>query len=83
MVDDGTIPDRRGSLTVDDEGTPTSRTVMIEDGILPAFMQDRLNARLMGVARHRQRPPPVVRARADAADDQHRHARRASTSPRR
>ncbi|WP_422021268.1 metalloprotease TldD [Pyruvatibacter mobilis] len=50
VVDDGTLPDRRGSLTVDDEGTPTSRTVLIEDGILKGFMQDRLNARLMGVA---------------------------------
>jgi TldD protein len=49
VVDDGTIPDRRGSLTVDDEGTATSRTVLIEDGILRAFLQDRLNARLMGV----------------------------------
>jgi TldD protein len=50
VVDDGTLPDRRGSLTVDDEGTPTSRTVLIEDGILVGFMQDRLNARLMGMA---------------------------------
>jgi TldD protein len=50
VVDDGTIPDRRGSLTVDDEGTPSSRTVLIEDGILRGYMQDRLNARLMGVA---------------------------------
>jgi TldD protein len=50
VVDDGTMPDRRGSLTVDDEGTPTSRTVLIEDGILVGFMQDRLNARLMGMA---------------------------------
>ena len=49
VVDDGTIPDRRGSLTVDDEGTPTSRTVLIEDGKLTGYMQDRLNARLMGV----------------------------------
>jgi TldD protein len=49
VVDDGTIPDRRGSLTLDDEGTPTSRTVLIEDGILKGFMQDRMNARLMGV----------------------------------
>jgi TldD protein len=49
VVDDGTIPDRRGSLTVDDEGTPSSRTVLIEDGILVGFMQDRLNARLMGM----------------------------------
>ena len=49
VVDDGTIADRRGSLTIDDEGTPTSRTVLIEDGILKGFMQDRMNARLMGV----------------------------------
>jgi len=49
IVDDGTMPDRRGSLTVDDEGTPSNRTVMIEDGILRGYIQDRLNARLMGV----------------------------------
>ena len=50
VIDDGTIDDRRGSLTIDDEGTPTSRTVLIEDGILVGLMQDRLNARLMGMA---------------------------------
>ncbi len=50
VVDDGTLPDRRGSLTIDDEGTPTGRMVMIEDGILKGFIQDRQNARLMGVA---------------------------------
>ena len=50
VVDDGTLPDRRGSLTVDDEGTPSGRTVMIEDGYLRGFIQDRQNARLMGVA---------------------------------
>ena len=49
VVDDGTISERRGSLTIDDEGTPTSRTVLIEDGILVGFMQDRMNARLMGM----------------------------------
>ncbi|MDX2144284.1 MAG: metalloprotease TldD [Rhodospirillaceae bacterium] len=49
VVDDGTFPDRRGSLTVDDEGTPTGRTVLIEDGILRGYLQDRMNARLMGV----------------------------------
>ena len=49
VVDDGTIPDRRGSITVDDEGTPSGRTVLIEDGVLVGYMQDRQNARLMGV----------------------------------
>jgi TldD protein len=50
VVDDGTLPGRRGSLNVDDEGTPTQRTVLIEDGILRGYLQDRLNARLMGMA---------------------------------
>jgi TldD protein len=50
VVDDGTMPGRRGSLNVDDEGTETQRTVLIEDGILRGYMQDRLNARLMGHA---------------------------------
>jgi TldD protein len=49
VLDDGTIPDRRGSITVDDEGTPSNRTVLIEDGILVGYMQDRQNARLMDV----------------------------------
>jgi TldD protein len=49
VIDDGTISDRRGSLTIDDEGTPTERTVLIEDGILVGYMQDRQNARLMGM----------------------------------
>ena len=50
VVDDGTIPDRRGSLTIDDEGTPSQRNILIEDGILTGYMQDRMNARLMGVS---------------------------------
>ena len=49
VFDDGSIADRRGSLTVDDEGTPTSRTILIEDGILVGYMHDRLSARMMGV----------------------------------
>jgi len=49
VVDDGTMMDRRGSITVDDEGTQSRRNVLIEDGILRGYMQDRQNARLMGV----------------------------------
>ncbi|MEO0750930.1 MAG: metalloprotease TldD [Pseudomonadota bacterium] len=50
VLDDGTIPDRRGSISVDDEGTPSAKNTLIEDGILVGYMQDRQNARLMGVA---------------------------------
>ena len=50
VIDDGTEPGRRGSLTVDDEGTPTERTVLIEDGVLVGYMHDRLSARMMGMA---------------------------------
>ena len=50
IVDDGTLPQRRGSLTVDDEGTPTHCTTLIENGVLKGYIQDKLNARLMGVA---------------------------------
>jgi TldD protein len=50
VVDDGTLPNRRGSLSVDDEGNPTQCTVLIENGVLKGYMQDRLNAGLMGVA---------------------------------
>ncbi len=67
VIDDGTLKDRRGSLSVDDEGTPTERTVLIEDGYLRGYMQDRMNARLMGVAatgngrRESFRHPPMPR----------------------
>ncbi len=50
VVDDGTLPGRRGSLTIDDEGTPSANNVLIENGILKGYMQDKMNARLMGVA---------------------------------
>ncbi len=50
VVDDGTMQGRRGSLNIDDEGTPSQYNVLIEDGILKGYMQDKLNARLMGVA---------------------------------
>ena len=49
VIDDGAMDRRRGSLTIDDEGTPTGRTILIEDGILKGYLQDRLNARLMGM----------------------------------
>ncbi len=67
VIDDGAMMDRRGSLSVDDEGTPTERTVLIEDGYLRGYMQDRMNARLMGVAptgngrRESFRHPPMPR----------------------
>ena len=50
VIDDGTLMDRRGSISIDDEGTPSAKNVLIEDGILKGYMQDRMNARLMGVA---------------------------------
>ncbi len=79
VVDDGTLERRRGSLNIDDEGNATQRTVLIEDGILQGYMQDRLNSGLMGVSADRQRPPRVLRAPADAANDEHDDAgRRAS-----
>ena len=74
VVDDGTLSRRRGSLNIDDEGTPTQCTTLIEDGVLRGYMQDRLNARLMGVRADRQRPARVVRAHDPAAHDQHLHA---------
>ena len=49
VLDDGTIPDRRGSISVDDEGTPSAKNILIDDGVLVGYMQDRQNARLMGV----------------------------------
>ena len=67
VVDDGTIDGRRGSLTVDDEGTPTTRTVLIEDGILKGYLQDRLNARPDGRCANRQWPARKLRPFAHAA----------------
>ena len=83
IVDDGTLPGRRGSLNIDDEGTVTQCTTLIEDGILVGYMQDTLNARLMGVAADRQRPARELRPPADAAHDQHLHAGRQPRSRRR
>ncbi len=64
VVDDGTIPDRRGSLSIDDEGNPTQRTVLIEDGILRGYLQDTLNSRLSRPATGAANPSPTCRFRA-------------------
>ena len=74
VVDDGTIANRRGSLNVDDEGTPTSRTTLIEKGILRGYLQDRLNARLMKMEPTGNGRRESFAHVADAADDQHLHA---------
>ena len=77
VVDDGTLDRRRGSLNVDDEGTPTQCTVLIETGILRGYIQDKMNARLMGMPATGNGPPRVLRAYdAAAAHDQYVHARR-------
>ena len=76
VIDDGTIPDRRGSLTVDDEGTPTSRTVLIEDGVLVGLPAGPAERPADGRGANRQRTPAELRACADAAHDQHRDAGR-------
>ncbi len=65
-----------GRSSIDDEGTPTGETVLIEDGILKGYMQDRLNARLMGVEPTGNGRRESLRTRAHAAHDQHVHARR-------
>ena len=64
----------RGSLNIDDEGTPTQCTTLIENGVLKGYLQDKMNARLTGTALHRQRPARVLRAHHAAAHDQHLHA---------
>ena len=69
-VDDGTIHDRRGSLSIDDEGTPTKSTTLIEDGILVGYMQDRMNARLMDMAATGN-GRRYLRTCTDAAHDQY------------
>ena len=80
VIDDGTIANRRGSLSIDDEGNPTQRTVMIEDGILRGYIQDSLNARLMNVAPTGNGRRESFAHLADAANDQYVHARRRQRS---
>ena len=82
VIDDGTIQSRRGSLSIDDEGTPTNRTVLIEDGILVGYMQDRQNARLMNMKPTGNGRREISCPRADAAHDQHRDAGRPARSER-
>ena len=72
---------RRGSLSIDDEGTPTNQTVLIEDGILVGYMQDRQNARLMDMKPTGNGRRESLCACADAAHDQHLHACRADREP--
>jgi TldD protein len=78
VVDDGTLSSRRGSLNVDDEGTPTACTTLIENGVLKGYLQDKLNARLIGHTLHRQRASRVVRTHDVATDDEHLHATRSA-----
>ncbi|UUZ74712.1 metallopeptidase TldD-related protein [Polaromonas sp. P1(28)-13] len=82
VLDDGTIADRRGSLNVDDEGHASQRNVLIEDGILKGYIQDSLNARLMGVKPTGNGRRRKLRPCAHAAHDEHLHAGRRQ-SPRR
>ena len=71
IVDDGTIQNRRGSLAVDDEGTPGQYNVLIEKGILKGYMQDKLNCAIDGRGADRQWSKRIIRAHSNAADDQH------------
>jgi TldD protein len=76
VLDDGTMPDRRGSLNVDDEGNTSQRNVLIEDGILKGYIQDAMNARLMGVKPTGNGRRESYATCPDAAHDQHLHAGR-------
>ena len=81
VIDDGTMAERRGSLNVDDEGNATAETVLIENGILKGYMQDRLSSPVDGGGRYRQRPPPKLQAHPHAAHDQYVSCSRAKTTP--
>ena len=71
VVDNGTMPWRRGSLNVDDEGQPTQETVLIENGILKGYLSDKLSSKLMGLADTGNRTPRKLRAHSHAAHDEH------------
>ena len=77
------MPGRRGSLTIDDEGTPSQRNVLIEDGVLRGYLQDSLNARLMKMPLTGNARRESFAHLHDAAHDQYLHARRATTTRRR
>jgi len=74
VIDNGTIGSRRGSLNVDDEGVPTQQNVLIENGVLRGYLQDRLSRRVDRRGRHRQWPPRKLSAHSHAAHDQYVHA---------
>ena len=76
VVDDGTIPGRRGSLNVDDEGEPTQKTVLIENGILRGYLEDKLSAGILKTTQDGQRQARELRAHSHAAHDQYLHAGR-------
>jgi predicted Zn-dependent protease len=74
VVDDGTIADRRGLLNIDDEGEQTRRTVLIEDGVLKGYLQDRLNAPADEGSADRQWASRILCPSPNAPDDQYHHA---------
>ena len=76
VVDNGTMTGRRGSLNVDDEGSPTQETVLIENGILKGYLTDKLSSRLDGRGKHRFRTARKLPVHPHAAHDQHLHAGR-------
>jgi TldD protein len=80
IVDDGTLSRRRGSLNIDDEGTPTQCTTLIENGVLKGYLQDKMNARLTGTASTGNGRRESVRAHHAAAHDQYLHASRQDTA---
>ena len=81
VVDNGQMPNRRGSINVDDEGNPTQETVLIENGILSGYLSDKLSARLMGAPNTGSGRRESYQSHPHAAHDQHLHALRRRISP--